>query len=237
MISARMLSCRRARTFRGGSSCQLKDREGSHCRTCALTATDFCVQITHGGSRRGMVTAARARRSSVTGGARLVAASATGGPEQSVGCTRQCGSQRGEVVCVCVFSSCCRTSRRASRRGRRYVAIPHQHRQSGGRHVGTTTCGRRLARVGRAEFGVLVIQVRGDEQGSHRPSSNLKQQGRDVVEDVMRRVLRPDQRAEDRRSGGVRQGFVIVSFGTEKQLVRDRRKSTECRHVPWARSS
>ena len=52
---------------------------GSHCRTCTLIATDIRVKITSGGSRRGTVPAARARRNSVTGGARLVAAGATGG--------------------------------------------------------------------------------------------------------------------------------------------------------------
>ena len=51
----------------------------------------------------------------------------------------------------------------------------------------------------------LVLQVRGDEQGSRRQSSKWKQQGHDAVElkrrqGEMRRVLRPDQRGEDRKS-------------------------------------
>ena len=66
-------SCRRGRTSCGQSSWQMKDREGSHRRTCAHTVNAIRLKTTSGGSRRRIVTAARARRSSVTGGARLVA--------------------------------------------------------------------------------------------------------------------------------------------------------------------
>ena len=45
-------SCRRALTSWGGSSSQLKEREGSHCRTCAHTATHFRVMIRSGGTHR-----------------------------------------------------------------------------------------------------------------------------------------------------------------------------------------
>ena len=58
----------------------VKDRRGvtvSH--VCPFSVTDIRLKITSGGPRRGSVTAARARRSSVAGGARLVAASTTGG--------------------------------------------------------------------------------------------------------------------------------------------------------------
>ena len=62
-------------TVRNGTDF-LKDGDGLRCGTCALTASDFRVTLTFGGSRRGTA-AARARRSSVTGGALLVAASTT----------------------------------------------------------------------------------------------------------------------------------------------------------------
>ena len=61
--------CRRARISGDGSSRQL-DREETHCRTCALIATGIRLKITSGGSRRGMVRAAKA-----IGGVRRAAAS------------------------------------------------------------------------------------------------------------------------------------------------------------------
>ena len=80
-------SCTRARTSCGHSSWQMKDREGSHCRTCAHTVNAIRLKTTSGGSRRRIVTASRGRRSSVTGGC-----AACGGQYQ------QCGPQRDEGV-------------------------------------------------------------------------------------------------------------------------------------------
>ena len=70
--------CRRARIARGGSSRQLKNREWSHCRTCALTATDSRWKNTCVGFRGGM------GRNSVTCGARRASASTIGGAGEGV---------------------------------------------------------------------------------------------------------------------------------------------------------
>ena len=70
--------CTGARTSSAGSSGQLKGREGSHCRTCALIATNTHLKITSGGLAGAMATAKRRGRSSVTGGARHAAATSVG---------------------------------------------------------------------------------------------------------------------------------------------------------------
>ena len=103
-----------------------------------------------------------------------------------------------------------RGGRVVARRRSRYVTLRHQHRQRGGQQVGTATCGRRLASSlpshlqGRPGVGMGELQprVRGDEQGSERPSPKWEQQRQDFLEGLRcqgrkRRVLRPGQRAED----------------------------------------
>ena len=57
----------------------MKDREASHCRTCAQSVIGIHLKTTSGGCQRGTVTVVRKGQGSVTGGARHAVASTSGG--------------------------------------------------------------------------------------------------------------------------------------------------------------